>query len=142
MFHYVASYECARATQARFAVYSQSTVTIFGNFNKFTHDSIAGRAAIREKQVAMLKPGVDEAFSVVDFFIQAHNTFHIVLAKICNIGFGRMQGIAIFDFAFGVRTTKSQKLTGQHPIQVTIFHFLNRQRRRIKPCAKIRLKDR
>ena len=104
--HYVTSYKRAGTSQASFAVDCQRSVALLGQLDEFSHDCVAWRAAVSEEQITMLKAGVDEPLGVVDFLIQAHDAFHVVFTKIGEISFGRVQRIAIFDFAFRVRPTK------------------------------------
>ena len=124
MLHDIAGDQSARATQARLAVNGQCAITLLGYVDEFAYDGVAWRAAVRKEEVTVLETGIDKALGVVDLLVEADNAFHVVLAEVGQVGFGRVQRVAVFDFAFGVRPAKGEEFAGQDPVKIAVFDFL------------------
>lgn len=127
--HEIASDEGPGSTETSLAVNGHSSRTILANLEKFFHNMITRCASIDEKQIDVLKASVDEAFGVVDFLVETNDASYIVFSEIAYVSFGRVQWVAVFDFALSVWSRERQKFLRKYPVQVTVFYFLKNKSR-------------
>ena len=124
VFHNVAGDQGAGASEAGLAVDGESAVALLRQVDEALDNALTGRAAVDEEHVLVLEAGLGETLGVVDLLVEAHDAAHVVLAKVGHVCLGRVQRVAVLDLAFGVRTAKGYKLAGQHPVQISVLHFL------------------
>lgn len=106
VFHDITGYQCPSSSQTSFAVDRDGPLRVLTDVEEPPHDVVAGGAAIYEKQVVVLEAGVGKAFRLVNLLVQSHDRSHVVLFEIRKIGFGRVERVTIFNFAFRMRSTK------------------------------------
>lgn len=106
VFHDVTGYQCPCSSQTSFAVDRDGPFRVLTDVQEPPHDVVTGGAAVYEEQVVVLKAGVREALRLVNLFVQSHDCSHVVLFEIGKVGFGGVERVAIFNFAFRMRSTK------------------------------------
>lgn len=106
MLHDVTGYQRPGSSQTSFAMDRDGPFRVLTDVQEPSHDVVAGGAAVYEEQVVVLKASVCEALRLVNLFVQSHDCRHVVLFEIRKVGFGGMERVTIFNFAFRMWSTK------------------------------------
>lgn len=106
VFHDITGNQRPCSSKTSFAVDSDRPVRVLTDVQEPAHDVVAGRAAVYEEEVIVLKAGIYEALGLVNLFVQSHNCSHVMLFEIRKVGFRGVKRIAIFNFAFWMWSTK------------------------------------
>lgn len=91
-------------------------IRALAHVQKASGDDVAGRAAVHEKQVVVIEPGVRETFGVVDLLVETDNGGDVVFAEIREVSLGRVEGITVFYFTFWMWTAECKKFARDDPI--------------------------
>lgn len=106
VFHDITGYQRPCSPKTSFTVNRDGPVRVLADVQEPSHDVVAGRTAVDEEEVIVLEAGVGEALRLVDLLVQPHDCSHVVLFEIRKVGFGGVQRVAIFNFAFWMWSTK------------------------------------
>lgn len=106
VFHDITGYQGPRSSKTSFAMDGDRPLGVLADIQEPPHDVVAGSAAVDEEEVIVLEACIREALRLVDLFVQPHDRRHVMLFEIRKVGFGGVKRITIFNFAFGMWSTK------------------------------------
>lgn len=93
---------------------------------KPVHDQVRRHRAIHKEQLAVLKPVRCELPRVVRLLVQPHYGRYVVGSEVLVVVLWTVEVVAAVDTRTVVRPGECQHLARDYPVEVAVFHFLEK----------------
>ena len=123
MLHQEAADERTGSTQPGFAVHRDSALGLLADGQKLLHDVVVRRSAVGKEEVEMGDAGANEDRGVVQLVVESYDGGDVVAPEVGQIGFRRVQLVAVDNPAVDVRRRKGEQFLRHDPIHVTVLHL-------------------
>lgn len=97
---------------------SDGTIRAFADMQKAACDDIAGRAAVHEEQVIVVKASICEALGIIDLLVEADDGGDVVLTEVWEVSLRGVERIAcIKQKDLKNRFTKREEMYCTKPVK-------------------------